>query len=263
MKKLLILNFHRLVEFVDSPSRIENMYNVRRKDFIHQLEIIEKNNVPVISLQDAISGNFQHPFSVVFTVDNGNNSDFSVAAKILNAYQYPAAFFPTIANIEAGLISEDEIRSIAEMGMDIGSKGIHHPNLKELSRHQQLLELSDSKRELEKIIDNNISFFALPNGLYNRQTLGVAREAGYQAILTGQFRVNKNVDKQFILHRWSIKNNTSLKEFEKVVTQNSLFIQRKTLSANLNNSFRNMVGLKAANSLSEGLARLSAAPTKG
>lgn len=248
---------------MDSPSRMENMFSVKRRDFIHQLDLIEKHQIPVISLQEAIAGNVAEPLSVVFTFDDGNESDSALSAKILNAYKFKGTFFPTITNLEKGIITEANLKQIIDYGMDIGSHGINHRNFKELSRHEQFIELNNSKRELEKITGQAVSFFSLPYGLYNRQTIGVAREAGYQGILTTQFRINRNVDKQFVLHRWSIKNSTSLKEFEKVVTQNKLFTFQKTLSGKFKTGLRNVVGLNTANTLSEGIARISAAPTKG
>ncbi len=261
MKKLLILNYHRLVDFVDSPSKLENHFNVRRKDFVNQLELIDKNNIPVISLNDAIDGKQDSDFAIAITFDDGNTSDLKVAAKLLKAYDYPATFFPLVKNIENKKITEKELKEIHAMGMEIGSHGVNHPNLKELTRHEQFIELNQSKQVIENIINDEVKLFSLPHGLYNNDTIGAAKEVGYKGIMTSQFGIN--CDHKFIYHRWAIRNNTAMTEFENVITGKRFFTYRKSVSAKLRTGLRNVIGLNSDNTLSVGLAKIQATPSKG
>lgn len=214
----------------------------------------------MISLNDAIDGKQDTPFAVAITFDNGNPSDLKIASKILCAYGFPATFFPSIKNIEEGKISSSDIDTIYKSGMDIGSHGLNHINFKELTRHEQFIELSESKRYLENIIKDEVKLFSLPHGLYNNQTIGAAKEAGYKGIMTSQFGINS--DHSFINHRWAIKNSTSLIEFENVIKGKKLCTLRKSISARLRTRLRNIIGLKKDNTISVGLAKINASPSK-
>ncbi len=86
------------------------------------------------------------------------------------------------------MLTSMQVREMARAGMTIGAHTLHHPILARLPDDEAYMEMLDSKRRLEQIIDAPVRFFAYPNGKpgqdYNATHAKLAREAGFSAALS-------------------------------------------------------------------------------
>jgi peptidoglycan/xylan/chitin deacetylase (PgdA/CDA1 family) len=91
--------------------------------------------------------------------------------------------YPIDGNIEMILpLNWDQIRTMSESGMEIGSHTVTHPNLSTLSKVALHNELIASKRKIEKEIGQEVICIAYPGGKstdHNALVHRSAEEAGY------------------------------------------------------------------------------------
>ena len=81
----------------------------------------------------------------------------------------------------ARIVSPDELRSLADAGVEVGSHSHTHPDLSTLSYREVRDELEASKRRLEEVLDRPVDVLAYPYGKANGDTIQACRDAGFRA----------------------------------------------------------------------------------
>ena len=76
-------------------------------------------------------------------------------------------------------MSWDELRSLAERGVEIQSHGVSHAHLMRLSDEELRAELLDSKAEIEDQLGRPCSELAFPYGEHDERVREAAQTAGY------------------------------------------------------------------------------------
>jgi peptidoglycan/xylan/chitin deacetylase (PgdA/CDA1 family) len=82
----------------------------------------------------------------------------------------------------------DEVRQMANMGFDIGSHTVTHPNLGVVDLERAKEEIVQSKRILEEEIGKPVRWFAYPFGGPHHlrpEYLPLIKEAGYEGTVSG------------------------------------------------------------------------------
>jgi peptidoglycan/xylan/chitin deacetylase (PgdA/CDA1 family) len=83
---------------------------------------------------------------------------------------------------EYGGMSYEELRIAANCrNLEIGSHTVTHPFLSRMSRARQAPQITESQRTLSEKTGRTIRYFAHPAGDYDRVTLGLLRETGFEA----------------------------------------------------------------------------------
>lgn len=80
-------------------------------------------------------------------------------------------------------MSWENVREMAQAGIEFGSHTVTHPFLSKVSKEQLNVELSDSKRIIERETGKAVSVIAYPNGQredFNDEVKSVAQELGYK-----------------------------------------------------------------------------------
>jgi peptidoglycan/xylan/chitin deacetylase (PgdA/CDA1 family) len=120
---------------------------------------------------------------VVITFDDGHCSNLEIAAPLLCERGLSACFFVTTDFIDTrpGFMSGSQLVELASLpGMLIGSHGVSHRFLDDLSECDSLAELIDSRKRLESITGRACQSISFPGGRYHEQTLTLVRAAGYR-----------------------------------------------------------------------------------
>ena len=74
-------------------------------------------------------------------------------------------------------MSSDQLRDASKNSLvNIGGHTHTHPSLNKLDYKNQFVEIKKNKDFLEKILNKNISDFAYPSGLYNKETVSILFE---------------------------------------------------------------------------------------
>jgi peptidoglycan/xylan/chitin deacetylase (PgdA/CDA1 family) len=127
------------------------------------------------------------------SLDDGVRDNHGVVLPILQEYEVPATVYVTTGLIaktypwmdgDVPMMVEDEIRDLAEAGIEIGAHTITHPNMAELDHAQCLTEMTESRRELERITGRTVETFAYPACHFGEAAVRAAEDAGFLAAVT-------------------------------------------------------------------------------
>lgn len=243
LKKVnLILNYHRVLSLNDEPnSDLNGIYSIDFSAFKWQIDFLIRNNIPVVSIADLSQPELLPAFSVCFSFDDGNRSDFELVCPFLKERNIPATFFIPVNSCE---LNWNELSEMSRLGFEIGSHGFNHSMLSK----NALPELAKSKRVLEEMLNIPIQTFAFPYGVYSKKNISAAFDCGYKTVFSTDKKVNYPVQKSPLLHRWSIKGNMTKTDFEQLVLSET-YRNRKQMTSALVRSGKKLVGKRMADRL--------------
>ena len=115
--------------------------------------------------------------------DDGHPLDLRLAA-MLEAHGVRGTFYVPVERAGFPVMTGGQMRSLGEMGMEVGSHTMTHAVLTRLDRRRALDELTNSKTRLEDSIGEPVTSFCYPRGRFNRRVRGWAAEAGYRLART-------------------------------------------------------------------------------
>ncbi|HYI10461.1 MAG TPA: polysaccharide deacetylase family protein [Thermoanaerobaculia bacterium] len=187
------------------------------RQHLRYLEMTGYNVVPLRHVYEFVTG--KRPSlpknAVVITIDDGWRSTYTEAFPELQKRKFPFTVFiyPNIIGKTSNALTWEQIKEMADAGVDIQSHALSHPFLTR-RRHRSMTddqytawlrkELAESKRILEKNAGTKVQFIAYPYGDYDDRVAEAAGKAGYTAALTCDFgRVKKGSDplkmKRFVI----------------------------------------------------------------
>lgn len=177
--------------------------------------------------------------SPLITFDDGDISDYRYAYPILKELGLKGYFFILVSKVgTTGYMGWQQIRKLKDAGMVIGSHGMSHRILTELEDKELTYELSESKKILEKNLEQTVDYFSIPRGFHSKKVINKAKEAGYKAVFTSN---PKDTD-EFKVGRIPVKGNWNLEHFITIVN-NGLSFKDKTEEL-LKNSTKKILGTK-------------------
>lgn len=110
---------------------------------------------------------------IIISIDDGNASDWQFL-ELLERYGFQGVFsLPNYAEL-----SPRAIRTLDRAG-EVCGHTVSHQNLSTLSWDEQVYQIVENKKYLEKILGNKVNCFAYPFGAFNGLTVSVIIEAGY------------------------------------------------------------------------------------
>ena len=222
-----ILVYHR---FAPTP---QNLYTVSLQEFEGQMRYLKENGYQVIPLKTLVDfylgkGSPPPPRAVVITIDDGHTSVYSYAFPILKKYGYSATLFiyPCCIGRVSYALTWEQIRELADQGLEIGSHTRYHPNFKLERRrlkpqeYEELVEkeMTSSKKILEEKLGRSIRYLSYPFGVHDEVLEKKAFEAGYQAMLTIVRRGCDQNSNRGALPRFLIEPHTSVRSFSSLLS---------------------------------------------
>ena len=100
-------------------------------------------------------------------------------------------------------LSVDEIRDMAENGVEFGSHGMNHLLMDRIGDSTARSEIHDSKRAIEDLLQRPCTAFAYPAGFFTDSAKRFAEDAGYLGAFTTVFG-DKDDPEMFALNRLEI-----------------------------------------------------------
>jgi peptidoglycan/xylan/chitin deacetylase (PgdA/CDA1 family) len=171
------------------------------------------------------------PFpGVCITFDDAFANLLDGALPILEQYQIPATVFAVSGNMgkkpnwamPIGHPESDEPTMTPEQlfalsrhpRIRIGSHTVTHPDLTGISNEQVQTELTESKRQIESLLNCPVEDLALPHGAYNPAILELAQKAGYKRIYTLESKPVFCQQSEGVFGRFSMLPDVWLLEFK-------------------------------------------------
>lgn len=164
--------------------------------------------------------------TVAITFDDGFRDNFENAWPVIKRYDFPAAVF-VVSGLagrtnewmeEKGsprreLASWEELREMADGGIEIGSHTVSHAALTECDAGTLAREVRESKEEIERRLGNPVRFLAYPYGLLNDAARAGVAAAGYEGACSVRSGFNNAETDPFVLRRLEVYGSDSLWRF--------------------------------------------------
>jgi len=228
IQEVPILCYHRFGDGCDSPLCVSAQL------FDNQMRYLRNNGYRVISPEQLLAFlDYREPLpkkAVMITIDDGYRSVYDVAYPILKKYGYSATLFvyTNYVGVSSKAITWQQLQELKSNGFTIGSHTIMHSDLSKQGEHEsneaynQRLrqELFDSKKIIDKKLNQDTFFFAYPFGRANTTAMLMTRQAGYRLAVTVNRGGNAFFANPFLLRRDQILKKdmftfkTRLKTFE-------------------------------------------------
>jgi peptidoglycan/xylan/chitin deacetylase (PgdA/CDA1 family) len=132
------------------------------------------------------------PGLAALTFDDGMEDNHSLLLPLLREYGLPATVYVCTGLVGkpnpwvrgARMMTEAELRALAEGGVEIGAHGVSHSDLSRLGYEACLREMVASREWLERVCGQPVRTFAYPFCKYGEGAARAARDAGFVAAVT-------------------------------------------------------------------------------
>ena len=196
MSPVMVLFYHRIAD------TYENSWTTSPRMFERQMAWL-KRNFDLVSLEEAqrriASGKNCRP-AVSITFDDGYADNCKMALPLLLDLKIPLTYFVASQNVLEGQPfphdaalgaplapnTPDEIRALADAGVEIGCHTRRHTNLGPVRDPAVLYEeMIGARQDLETMTGHPVRYFAFPYGHYHNLTTEsfvLAYRSGYQGV---------------------------------------------------------------------------------
>jgi len=188
-----ILTYHS----IDASGSVVSVHPDR---FREHVELLARQNVPVLSLDELLSPSCAR--GVAITFDDGFENLASVAWPILSAHGFPSVVFVVTDRVGADnawgpgdsgvpvlpLMDWTTLARLSSEGLAVESHGRTHARLTTLSDIQLFDELAASREAIRERVGRRPSVFAYPYGDCDDRVARAVESAGYRCALTTELR---------------------------------------------------------------------------
>lgn len=228
---MTVLVYHEVV----TDNTVEGKTTISAAHFAEQMELLADEGFVTVGIADLVrhmKGDATLPAkAVVLTFEDGWRSVLN-AMPVLDKHKLKASFWIITGNGIGGLYLDwsDIERLAANPRYEVYSHTVSHPwdpnnNLvtwvqgpaKDEGRRDALNELAESKRVLEQRLGKPVPYLAWPSGWYDDTLVGLAKEAGYTALLTTEPGLNRRGDDVLRIHRTIVDGGCDLLTFRRTV----------------------------------------------
>jgi peptidoglycan/xylan/chitin deacetylase (PgdA/CDA1 family) len=186
-------------------------------DFKNQISRLHELNYVGVKVSDSSRHLYSDKKKIVITFDDGCETDLSVAAAILQEFNFNATFYVVAGFVgQKGYLSINQLRELSDMGFEIGSHSMTHRFLTDLSSSDLISEVTEPKARLEQYLGEKINHFSCPGGRFNHKVVRAVKEAGYLTMATSRIGTNNPANDSFLLSRIPILRGIHMDDFERI-----------------------------------------------
>jgi peptidoglycan/xylan/chitin deacetylase (PgdA/CDA1 family) len=194
---LTIIGWHRV------DGRQSDGLSTGIDDFQRHLDTLDAWGAHVLPLDEAVAASAAGTLparAVALTFDDGYASVVETAWPLLRERGLPATMFVVSGYLTGDLrfgwdahephhdrhrlVRSDELRAVADDGLDIGSHTVTHPWLPRLDADDLKRELVDSRTALAELLGRPVTSLAYPTGGWDPAVRAAAADAGYRLGIT-------------------------------------------------------------------------------
>jgi peptidoglycan/xylan/chitin deacetylase (PgdA/CDA1 family) len=163
---------------------VDPHYTVGASSFVAQLQTCLENAGGVTDTLAWLAGRT----GVIFTFDDGHESNYEVAFPLLAQLGATADFFVNPAQVGTpGFATWAQLREMSDGGMSIQSHGYDHAYfLTELSSERLREDLRRARVEIEQNVGRAVTLLAPPGGRCPNRLTEIAMECGYTHVLNSR-----------------------------------------------------------------------------
>ncbi|GAA0456438.1 polysaccharide deacetylase family protein [Streptomyces sp. NPDC046215] len=238
-----ILMYHAVAH---SPARATYGLSVAPEAFAAQMGVLARRGfTPMTTNQLAIAwrtGSGLPPKPVLITFDDGYEGVHRHALPVLVEHGFVATLFTSTGWVRGGyetggaldlMLSWDQVRELAEAGMEIGGHSHTHPQLDQLTDEHLWFEVLRCREILTLELGRAPVSFAYPYGYSDRRVRRAVGSAGFGVSLAVGNALASRPQGPYALERVTVRRSTALHEFERLVEGRGLgrlFIRDRALT---------------------------------
>lgn len=205
---LPIFMYHYIRVVADQSDAIGIGLSVTPERFASQLDTIIQKGYKTITFNDVASGNIPDK-SIILTFDDGYQDFYTNAFPELKKRGMTAVVFIITDETSPNYMTSNEIKELADNGIEVGSHTLTHPDLSSASDQRANNEITQSKSKLEAITGKAIISFCYPSGKHSDSNIKTIETAGYKyATTTKSGRADFN--DPFLLNRYRITEDVNI-----------------------------------------------------
>lgn len=228
-KQVPILCYHQVRNWKPTDGKVGKDYIVEIQNFKDQVKMLADSGYHSI-LPDQLYAylNTGAPLPskpIMFTFDDTDMDQFTVAAPTLKKYGYKAVYFIMTVSIGkkgkfVDYMTAAQIKQLSDEGNVIGSHTYDHKNFKKYQGKDWEEQLDKPTKKLEEITGKKMTEFAYPFGLWNAEGIPELKKRGFRMAFSLADKRDQN-DPLFTVRRiiasgyWSPKtlHNSIVKSF--------------------------------------------------
>lgn len=208
--KLSVLMFHSINSVPKKWNitlRNESTSTTKFEDILKKLK---KEWYSSINLQQLNDWTYDKK-SVLLTFDDWF-ADFSwIAVPLMEKYWFKWVSWVITWNIgKANYMTEKDIKTVVSKWFDVVSHSVSHNEMNKLSKEKQIIELTDSRKVLEKLTGKKVNTFIYPVGRYNDTTLWILKDLWYKLAFTTQKWKYIQGNSKFEIKRIRVDNRNNI-----------------------------------------------------
>ncbi|MCL4395772.1 MAG: polysaccharide deacetylase family protein [Chloroflexi bacterium] len=188
--------------------------------FDEQMAFLVSNGYRTVRVSDVaehlLSGAPLPEKPIVLTFDDDYADNYKAAFPILKKYGMTATFYVIAQFAEdqrPGYATWDQLREMANAGMEISSHSIDHSDLRGRSIAFLTNQIAGSKQIIESRLGITVKTFSYPSGKYDAKTIAVLRTNGYLGAVTEIQGLQQTTDDVFEMRRVRIRGSYSVTDY--------------------------------------------------
>ena len=184
-KEVPILCYHNIRDFSSSASGNIKVYTVKPPAFAQQMKALADAGYETImpqQLYDYLVYDGPLPAKpIMITFDDTREEQFKIGAAEMKKHGFKGVFFiMTVSINRPGYMSKEQIKSLSDDGHVVGAHTWDHHMVTKYTGDDWNTQLVKPKAKLEKIIENPVTDFAYPFGLWNTTALPEIKKSDYK-----------------------------------------------------------------------------------
>ncbi|MGY1501973.1 polysaccharide deacetylase family protein [Streptomyces sp. QTS52] len=226
-----VLMYHSVTR---TPSPLTRTLSVTPEAFTEQMALLANRDFhPVTTAQ--LADSWRRPFSmervlppqpVLITFDDGYEGVHRHALPVLAEHGFSASLFVSTGWLRGAhrtggaldtMLDWDQVRELAEVGVEIGGHSHTHPELDQLDDDALRFELTRCKEIVADELDTVPVSFAYPYGYSSRRVRTAVRETGFAQALAVGNGLARRAQGPYALKRVTVRRSTSIQEFERLI----------------------------------------------
>ncbi|MFP5079563.1 polysaccharide deacetylase family protein [Pedobacter sp. JCM 36344] len=188
-KQVPILCYHQIRNWKPTDGKVGKDYIVEEQNFKDQVKMLADSGYHSI-LPDQLYAYLNTGASlpskpIMFTFDDTDMDQFTVAAPTLKKYGFKAVYFIMTVSIGrkgkfVDYMSKEQIKALSDAGNVIGSHTYDHKNFKKYTGKDWEEQLDKPTKKLEEITGKKMTEFAYPFGLWNAEGIPELKKRGFK-----------------------------------------------------------------------------------
>lgn len=188
-KQVPILCYHQIRDWKASDSQSAKDYITPVATFKEHIKMLADSGYNTILPEQLynylVYGDALPKKPVMITFDDTDLDQFEVGKKTLDKYGFKGVYFiMTVAIGKRGKVKymdKTQIKQLADEGNTIGSHTYDHQNVKKYQGEDWVTQIEKPTKTLKEITGKDITYFAYPFGLWNKEAIPELKKRGMKA----------------------------------------------------------------------------------